>query len=119
MTGTPSHTVRGQTRGSGDGGHGALLGLVVLAATALAMLIVIEVGHVTVRAARADAVADATALAAAGGGVHAASVVAERNGATVVSLAASAREATVHISSGGVDASARAVRELHWSFDVP
>jgi hypothetical protein len=85
------------------------MAVVVVLAVGVALLVARQ-GRVATDRARARTAADAAALAAAGQDDSAARVVAQRNGATVVSIRRLGSQVEVEIVLGAVRATSRAAR---------
>lgn len=94
----------------GDPGQAIVAVAVVLVVAALAAMAVARLGALMVRDQRAQAAADAAALAAVVGGEPAARRVAAANGATLVLFTVLGQDVLVGVSIGDAGAQARATR---------
>lgn len=92
----------------GDAGQAVLLLLPVVAFVAMLSLAAVRAGATVVDRGRAQAAADAAALAAVAGGTSAAVRVAAANGATVTRVATIGSDVAVTVVLRGVAATARA-----------
>jgi Flp pilus assembly protein TadG len=92
----------------GDRGQATVLVAAVLAVTVLATAGLARLGGVMVDGSRAQAAADAAALAAVEGGVDAAARLADRNGARLVSVGRVGDDVVVVVEVDGATATARA-----------
>ena len=93
-----------------DRGSAVPLTLIVVAAALLTVVAVGHSGRVLVDRQRAQAAADAVALAAAVSGEDAARAVARANGAHIIDLRGDLTEVVVTVGVGSVRATARAER---------
>jgi hypothetical protein len=99
---------RSETRVRAERGSALLLGPAAVALCAVVLAGTVRIGVVTTRRARADAVADLTALAAVTGGQPSADAVARANGARVVAVRVDGSIATVLVDADGARARASA-----------
>jgi Flp pilus assembly protein TadG len=101
-------TSRRRIRRRGDQGQATVLVAAVLAVTVLATAGIARLGGAMVDASRAQAAADAAALAAVEGGADAAVRLADRNGARLVSVSRVGDDVVVVVEVDGASATARA-----------
>jgi uncharacterized membrane protein len=107
---------RGRNRPEGDRGgergQVAPLVVIVLLAALGAVVLLVQVGRVTVARSEAQTAADAAALAGALEGRDGADELARANGAVLVSFATDGAEVQVVVEHGDVRATARARRDV-------